>query len=162
MDKNELIGDAIAGRQIPCQENSFQSSKNACHPLTFCPTARIMKYKIWRGPDLLYARHKTKIEVLIMLFLSGLLLSVEIFGCRKKCFDILFSNEGFELHIAPAVCRAIVAQALEHETGARGLDNVLVQQLTDIAFNHFGQFYKGKVTLSMRKGHFNAEVRLSA
>ena len=44
-----------------CPKNNMKMNKvrlHACHPLTFCPAARIMNYKIWRGPDILSARHK--------------------------------------------------------------------------------------------------------
>lgn len=87
---------------------------------------------------------------------------LEILDLKIMEYEKEFLNEGFVLRIHPRVRQTVVEKAVLHQTGARGLDTILMQYLKDIAFNYFGQHKKGHITLTMKKGQFNSEVRLSA
>ena len=60
-----------------------------------------------------------------------------------------FETEGFELSVSDAVLDHIVADALKHETGARGLASTLTRHLEEVAFDAFGDGRAGTVVVRM-------------
>jgi ATP-dependent protease Clp ATPase subunit len=63
-----------------------------------------------------------------------------------------FKLEGFELAIDEAVLDHIVENAIERETGARGLASTLTRHIEDVAFGAFGVEKSGIVRVSMKNG----------
>jgi len=69
-----------------------------------------------------------------------------------------FKLEGFELSIDESVLDHIVDDALQRETGARGLASTLTRNLEDIAFSSFGSDSEGSVKVVMRQGEIAVVV----
>ncbi len=69
-----------------------------------------------------------------------------------------FLSEGFTLHVRPEVLDHIVKQALERETGARGLASALTRHLEEVAFESFGQSSGGTVSVAMVDGEIKVEL----
>lgn len=63
-----------------------------------------------------------------------------------------FKLEGFELSIDESVLDHIVGDALQRETGARGLASTLTRNLENVAFASFGTDRGGAVQVVMRDG----------
>jgi ATP-dependent Clp protease ATP-binding subunit ClpX len=63
-----------------------------------------------------------------------------------------FKLEGFELSIDESVLDHIVGDALQRETGARGLASTLTRNLENVAFASFGTDRGGSVQVVMRDG----------
>src|SRR5262249_15381662 len=69
-----------------------------------------------------------------------------------------FKLEGFELDVEEDVLDHIVTDALNRETGARGLASTLTRNLEDVAFGSFGIEAGGDVSVVMRDGEIAVDV----
>ena len=69
-----------------------------------------------------------------------------------------FKLEGFELVIEEAVLDHIVADALDRETGARGLSSTLTRNLEDVAFGAFGVEQGGTVQVRIKDDEIRVDV----
>jgi ATP-dependent Clp protease ATP-binding subunit ClpX len=69
-----------------------------------------------------------------------------------------FKLEGFELTVEEAVLDHIVDDALNRETGARGLASTLTRHLEDVAFGAFGIERAGNVRVVMRDDDLAVDV----
>ncbi len=84
-----------------------------------------------------------------------------ILNKKIKDYQNEFRYEGFNLEIDMSVRKTIVEAALMRQTGARGLDNSLVQHLQNIGFEYFGRHKTGRVLLKIRKGKLHTRVKVS-
>ena len=69
-----------------------------------------------------------------------------------------FEEEGFELQVEEPVIQAIVAESLKHETGARGLQQVLTRHIEDAAFESFAEAASGRVRVYLDNGAIKVEA----
>ena len=70
-----------------------------------------------------------------------------------------FHQEGIELEIHPCVFDHVVNEALERETGARGLSATLTRYLEDVAFDSFGlEGNSRKIIVSMSEGSIDVSI----
>jgi ATP-dependent Clp protease ATP-binding subunit ClpX len=69
-----------------------------------------------------------------------------------------FEEEGFELQVEEPVIQAIVAESLKHETGARGLQQVLTRHIEDAAFESFAEAASGRVRVYLDSGAIKVEA----
>ena len=70
-----------------------------------------------------------------------------------------FEDEGFELQIEEPVIQMIVAESLKRETGARGLQQVLVRYIEDAAFESFAEA-SGRVRVHLDRGAIRVETQV--
>ncbi len=73
-----------------------------------------------------------------------------------------FDEEGFILKIDKSVLDFIIDEALNRETGARGLDVIVSKYLEDVAFEIFGRKSSGEVMLTLQSGNVTHIVKRRA
>ncbi len=69
-----------------------------------------------------------------------------------------FSSEGFELRVDSEVLDHVVDNAIQHETGARGLASTLTRHLEDVAFEAYGHDECGVIRVRMVDGAIDVEL----
>jgi ATP-dependent Clp protease ATP-binding subunit ClpX len=70
-----------------------------------------------------------------------------------------FEGEGFELVVDELVLDHIVQEALQKETGARGLSSTLIRHLEEIAFDVFGKKSSGVINVGMLDGDIGVSLK---
>jgi len=70
-----------------------------------------------------------------------------------------FEDEGFELNIEEPVIQMIVAEGLKRETGARGLQQVLIRHIEGAAFESFAEA-SGRVRVYLDAGAIKVETQV--
>ena len=70
-----------------------------------------------------------------------------------------FEGEGYELVVDELVLDHIVLEALNKETGARGLSSTLIRHLEEVAFEVFGKKSSGVVNVGMLDGDIGVSLK---
>jgi len=76
----------------------------------------------------------------------------DILYIKVKRYQKEFLDEGFHLDIDEKVADFIISQTLKRQTGARGLDAIIIQYLEEVAFETFGAGSKGEINLTVDSG----------
>lgn len=71
-----------------------------------------------------------------------------------------FVDEGLELELEENVLDHVVADALQSETGARGLASTLIRHLEEVAFEAFGSQSGGIVRVHMEQGNIRVDLEV--
>lgn len=85
------------------------------------------------------------------------IIQIKILHYKKE-----FEEEGFQLHIDPRVIEYIIHEALNRQTGARGLDVIISKHLEQVAFETFGSREEGEIVLTVNSGKVNHIVKRRA
>ena len=86
----------------------------------------------------------------------------EIIQIKILNYNKEFEEEGFRLHIDPRVIEYIIEEAVNRQTGARGLDVIISKHLEEVAFETFGSGEEGEIVLTVNSGKVNHKVKRRA
>ncbi len=82
----------------------------------------------------------------------------EIIQIKILNYNKEFEEEGFRLHIDPRVIEYIIEEAVNRQTGARGLDVIISKHLEEVAFETFGSGKEGEIVLTVNSGKVNHKI----
>lgn len=86
----------------------------------------------------------------------------EIFLLKVQKYKKEFEEEGFQLHVDPRIADFIIKEAINRQTGARGLDVLISKYLEEIAFEIFGKGDEGEVILTVSSGKISHIIKRRA
>ncbi len=86
----------------------------------------------------------------------------EILLLKIQKYKKEFLEEGFQLTIDDAAINLIINEALQRQTGARGLDVIVTKHIEDVAFEVFGTGAEGEVLLTASGGEMSHFVKRRA